>query len=238
MDMNSFEFLPWDSAFFGYRVARVVINNDDPYDYEQTLRILDQEQARLTYILVSPEALRLNSMIKESGGLLVDKKVTFCKTSASHSGFRNEIMEYSGTGDEKELSELALQAGLYSRFRIDCNFRNGEYERLYRKWLENSLNGKVAFSVIIARTEERISGLITLGARGNFADIGLLAVDRSYVGMGIGTELVYYADNEANAKGFSNIKVVTQLDNERACSLYEKCGFSVESLLNIYHMWL
>ena len=122
--MNSFEFLPWDSAFFGYRVARVVINNDDPYNYEQTLRILDQEQARLTYILVSPEALRLNSMIKESGGLLVDKKVTFCKTCASHSGFRNEIMEYSGTGDEKELSELALQAGLYSRFRIDCNFRN------------------------------------------------------------------------------------------------------------------
>lgn len=236
--MNLFEFLPWDSAFFGYKVARVVINSEDPEYYNQTLRKLNEEQVRLTYIIVSPQANHINFLIKESGGLLVDKKITFCKTTASHSGFRNEIMEYVGNGEEKELSELALQAGLYSRFKIDSNFRNEEFEHLYKKWLENSLNGKVAYKVIISRTKEHISGLITLGAKSDFADIGLLAVGRAYAGMGIGTELVYYADNEAYADKHSQIKVVTQLDNERACILYKKCGFSVESLVHIYHLWL
>lgn len=236
--MNSFEYLPWDSAFFGFNVARVVINSEDPDNYRQTLKILNEQHVRLAYILVVPDNNYMNTMVIESGGQLVDKKITFCKTSASHKGFRNDIMEYSGNGEDKELSELALQAGLYSRFRIDGNFRDGEYERLYKKWLENSLNGKVANKVIIARTQEHISGLITLGSSGNHADIGLLAVNRSYAGMGIGTELVYYADNEAHAEKFSKIKVVTQLDNERACVLYKKCGFAIESLINIYHLWL
>jgi dTDP-4-amino-4,6-dideoxy-D-galactose acyltransferase len=236
--MNSFEFLHWDSDFFGYRVAKVTINEKDPDNYKRTLSILHNEHIRLTYILLSPEASDLNDVIIESGGQLVDKKVTFCKSSTSHSGFRNEILEYSGNGEKKELYELALQAGLFSRFRIDNNFKNGEYERLYKKWLDNSLNGNVASKVIIARTKEHITGLITLGVKGTIADIGLLAVDRTYTGMGIGSELVYYADNEAYAGGYNKIKVVTQLDNERACALYKRCGFDVESLINIYHLWL
>lgn len=236
--MNSFEYLTWDSAFFGYKVVRVVINSEDPGSYKQTLKRLEEEHVRLTYIFVSPEDTRMNTMIKESGGKLVDKKITFCKTSTRHSEFRNEILEYTGNGKEKELSELALQAGKYSRFQIDPNFKDNEYERLYRKWLENSLNGSIAFKIIIAKTKEHISGLITLGDKSDFADIGLLAVDKAYNGMGIGKELVYYADNEVYLENFKKIKVVTQLDNERACILYKKCGFNIESITNIYHMWL
>ncbi len=236
--MNSFEFLTWDTAFFGYKVARVAINSESLEDYRQTLRRIKEEQVRLAYIFVSPQLDKMNKTIVESGGLLVDKKVIFCKQSASHSGFRNSVKEYQWNGEENELTELALQAGMFSRFKIDRNFRKGEYERLYKRWLANSLNGQIAFKVIVAQTKGKLSGLITLGAKDDFADIGLLAVDRAYSGLGIGTDLVSYADNEAYIKHFSEIKVVTQSDNERACSLYIKCGFTVESQTNVYHLWL
>ena len=33
------------------------------------------------------------------------------------------------------------------------------------------------------------------------------------------------------------VKVVTQLDNRKACRLYEKCGYTHAELLHVYHFW-
>jgi dTDP-4-amino-4,6-dideoxy-D-galactose acyltransferase len=237
MPVNSFTNLPWDTEFFGYRIARVTPESDERSAFDRILETINSEQVRLTYFFVSPDAPDLNRMITDSGGLLVDQKLTFSKRPGKHAGYANEITEYQGRGEEKELLELALHAGTYSRFRLDVNFKNGEFARLYQRWLQESLNGTIAFKVLVSRVQGKISGLLTLGVKDDYADIGLLSVDKECSGMGIGTDLVSYADNLACLKQYDKIKVVTQKQNERACRLYRKCGFEVESEVNIYHLW-
>jgi dTDP-4-amino-4,6-dideoxy-D-galactose acyltransferase len=34
------------------------------------------------------------------------------------------------------------------------------------------------------------------------------------------------------------LEVPTQLDNIQACRFYEKCGFQIKEIKNIYHFWL
>jgi len=235
--MNSFTLLPWDTSFFGFKVARVLLEDAGRAEFEHIIQRIKEEHIRLTYFFVLSDTDNLNGMVNDAGGLLVDEKITFSKIPGFHTGISNIVVEYRGTGEESELVDLALQAGLYSRFRLDDNFRNGEYERLYKSWLENSITGKIAFNVLIATVQDKIAGLLTLGAKGDHAEIGLLSVDEKYRGKGIGKDLVYYADNIAFMKQYGKIKVATQMQNEGACILYGKCGFEIESKISIYHLW-
>jgi len=237
MSADSFALLPWDTEFFGYRIARVTLGSEDRTAFDRILGDLNSERVRLTYFFVPPSDADLNRMITGSGGLLVDQKLTFSKRPEIHTGYANEVIEYCGRGEEKELLELALHAGIYSRFNRDRNFKNGEFARLYQRWLQESLNGNIAFTVLVSMVRDKIAGLLTLGVKDDYADIGLLSVDKECSGMGIGTDLVRYADNLACVKQYDKIKVVTQKQNERACRLYRKCGFEVENEVNIYHLW-
>jgi len=41
----------------------------------------------------------------------------------------------------------------------------------------------------------------------------------------------------AKYHNFSTLKDVMQGANQQACLLYEKCGFLIDSRINIYHYW-
>ena len=128
-------------------------------------------------------------------------------------------------------------SGEFSRFRLDRRFISNEYERLYVEWLRKSLNKTIAFKTFVAREKTEIAGLITLGKKKECADIGLVAVDEKYRGRGIGRDLIRFADNAAFTMGFKQIQVVTQKKNWGACRLYEKCGFKMNNVINVYHYW-
>jgi dTDP-4-amino-4,6-dideoxy-D-galactose acyltransferase len=132
---------------------------------------------------------------------------------------------------------LVLQAGLFSRFRLDINFSDKEYEKLYIEWLTKSINKTLAIKTFVVKNGSEIIGITTLGERSKFADIGLVAVDKNFRGRGIAYDLIHSADNTACGLGYDEIKVVTQLQNKGACRLYEKCNFQIESITNVYHYW-
>ena len=56
-------------------------------------------------------------------------------------------------------------------------------------------------------------------------DIGILEKDRD---KGMGTEFMKYIINFAKDNGFSEIFLVTDYNNPRACHVYEKVGFTNE----------
>lgn len=235
--MNTLTPLKWDSKFFGYPVALVEFNQSNQTGLGNLLEEIDAKGFRLTYLFVPPSETELNKSIIEIGGNLVDQKVIFYKTPQAHYEFSNNIFEYVGEEINEELVELALEAGRYSRFRIDSNFINNEFERLYTQWLINSINKTIAFKNIVAKSDNKIIGLVTIGRKENHAEIGLVSVDGNFRGKGIGTDLVYFADGIAYNMKFSEIKVITQLQNLTACRLYEKCKFQIESITNVYHLW-
>ena len=237
MTANTIERLEWDSQFFGYSVAKVGLD-DKGYDkVDVVFRQLASDNIRLTYFFIPMSETKLNNYISERGGKLVDQKTIFFKKTEGQKNFCNNIIEYQGTEINDRLIALGLQAGLFSRFRLDINFTKNEYKRLYIEWLTKSLNKTLAINTFIAKNGPEIIGITTLGKRSGFADIGLVAVDEKFRGKGIASDLIHFAENTAFNLGFNEIKVATQLHNKGACRLYEKTNFQIESITNIYHYW-
>ena len=101
--------------------------------------------------------------------------------------------------------------------------------------------GELADAVLVAGRGTDLddpAGLITVSLAGGEGSIGLIAVDRistwtrgrMKLDPGCGTRWLLGRDART-------VKVVTQLDNRKACSLYEKCGYAHAELLHVYHFW-
>lgn len=236
MNKNTIEPLAWDSQFFGYPVARIALDQHGGEELDNLFKQL-ATNFRLTYFFIAPGEKEMNEHIIKKGGVLVDQKTVFLKPTEKHSGFSNEITEFQGTEINARLKELALQAGICSRFRMDKNFIKDEYERLYIEWISRSVKKEIACKTLVAAKGSDIIGITTLADEKNCAHIGLVAVAEAFRGQGIGRDLIYSADTIASVMGFKEINVVSQLQNKGACKLYEKCGFHVESITNIYHYW-
>jgi dTDP-4-amino-4,6-dideoxy-D-galactose acyltransferase len=237
MEINSIVPLDWDSQFFGYPVAKISFGKDGADKLENVFQQINSENIRLTYLFVNPDDREINRFIEGKGCLLADQKVVFAKTTEKHFNFKNKIIEFQETEINEKILSLALISGIWSRFRIDKNFVNNEFERLYTEWLSNSINKTIALKTLVAIQETDFVGITTLGEKSDYADIGLVAVDENHRGQGIGYDLIHTADNTAFNLGYEKIKVVTQLKNNEACNLYKKCNFHVESITNIYHYW-
>jgi dTDP-4-amino-4,6-dideoxy-D-galactose acyltransferase len=109
---------------------------------------------------------------------------------------------------------------------------------MYKKWIENSVNKTIANKVLVVKRGQNLAGMITLGEKNGRGDIGLLAVAPEYRGQNIGTALVRAAQKDFIDAGFQFSQVVTQMANEPARLLYEKCGYSIEKIEHFYHFWL
>ena len=237
MKKNTIELLAWDSQFFGYPVAKIVFNQKGIDDLDALFNQLHSQKIRLTYFIVSPDEKETNERILKKGGISVDQKTVFMKATEKHSDFSNTIVDFHGTEVNEKLIELTLQSGVFSRFRIDKKFEKREYERLYIEWITKSIKKEIAFKTLVALKDNDIIGITTLDDDKKYAHIGLVAVDETCRGQGIGSDLIHMADTIAFASGFKKIKVVTQLQNRSACKLYGKCGFHIESIANVYHYW-
>lgn len=241
---NNYAVLDWDSTFFGFTVARVLPQNLDFKQLDETLLTMRQENVTLAYWAASPTDEESVAAARRCNGFLADKKVTFVidadeMLQRDSSTISEAIVEeYADLYPTPELEALALQAGVYSRFRVDPRIPEGRFVDLYKLWINNSVNKKIADAVLIVRKEGKAVGMVTVGRKGDRADIGLIAVDDSMRGKGLGLTLVRAAQEWALNKGFTSAQVVTQGENISACRFYEKCGYRVDKVENIYHFWI
>lgn len=240
--MTMHEMLDWDSGFFGFKVARILPERLQAAELQAVLAELERADVTLAYWACHPDDQGSQQAALLSGGFLADRKVTYCIDAET---MRERAVAATGSPVERyldevttpELEELALQAGIYSRFRVDPRMPRDKFEGLYRLWIRNSVNGRIADQVLVARETGKIVGMVTVGRKGERADIGLVAVDASMRGRNLGGALVQSAQQWALENGFKIAQVVTQGENLAACRLYEKWGYQVDSVRNIYHFW-
>lgn len=225
--------LNWDSDFFGIRIAKATVTSKD--DISALARM--ERKLRGVYDLIYVFS-DIDEEIPFNGSFLVDKKAVFSMSVTQHWDTDSAIEKWESERVSEELVSLALTSGEYSRFRIDSLLPVGSFERLYTRWIEQSVNKSIATEVFCYMLDNTPRGLLTLNRADDHSTIGLVAVDMDYQNKGIGTALVRYAISfvyEHNGKGLS---VTTQLDNMPACLLYSKCGFTLESITKIWHWWL
>jgi len=222
--------LDWDTNFFGYDIGKYTITRNSSFDIKDLKDSFSH--FKLIYIFSDYE------LQPKKGLNLVDVKVLFSKV-CEFNKYEDEIIEFnSNIHNYDQLLNLTYLSGSYSRFRLDTNFENDEFRKLYKEWLDKSIDNIIADKVFIKKNQNKLNGFITLNINNlNTANIGLIAVDPNYQGKNIGSNLINACENYSLKNGCKNIEVSTQKNNKGAMKLYIKNGFQIKNIKYIYHLW-
>lgn len=240
--MAPFQILDWDTAFFGMKVARILPSRLAAEELERVLARMRSEGVALAYWASDPQDEVSQQAAQACQGLLADKKTTFAMELGPDHGPAEEtgwvVEEFTDDVPNSELESLAIEAGIQSRFRLDPRIPDGKCADLYRQWIRNSTNRRLADAVLVVRQTGRIVGMVTVAEKHGAGDIGLIAAAAAMRGKKLGMALVRAAQAWARNRGLKRAQVVTQGANAAACRLYEKCGYRVTKTENLYHFWI
>lgn len=212
--------LKWDTDFFGFKIGEV--------QGHPNLQEAKEQGYKLIYVK-SKEAIQLDAF--------KDHKIIFKKELKHLQQTSSQVKSILGSKLTPDLLELALTAGHQSRFKLDKNFKNNEFEKLYTEWLRKSLSGELADDVLGYFEDSKCLGFITVKIIESEATIGLMVISPDSQGKGLGGILTTAAENNAISKGAKTAYVSTQFSNDGACRFYMKNGYSKYNEELTYHLW-
>jgi dTDP-4-amino-4,6-dideoxy-D-galactose acyltransferase len=252
--------LPWDTEFFGFSIARVngdTLVDDQVADIQEWCRA---EGVRCLYFLArsgDPATIRA---VASHGFSLVDLRLTL-ERDASHSSSLSAVgltspgiaPSLTGAGgaptsspirpvcpaDMAALQAIAQSAHRDTRFFSDPHFPRPLATAFYSTWIKLECQGRAQRVFVATGDEDEALGYISchLDASGAVGQIGLMAVNRTAQGRGLGKVLVQAALAWFADQGVNQVSVVTQGGNIPAQRLYQSCGFRSASLRLWFHKW-
>lgn len=222
----------WDTENFGIKVGNLSFEGEITAEKLCKIREIAQKD---DYDLLYIKGGKIPAGFLDNNLLLADQKVVYSKC----------IMEQSEACDavsvlhhplSEDLLSLAYESGKYSRYRLDSQLPLHIFPTLYRLWMSRSLSGEIADNVLAIQDGKKNIAMLTYKYSDGVYDIGLVAVSPDYAGKGVGSKLMksFFAMLEPG----SEVNVATQKQNSVACHYYEKNGFTVKSITNIYHLWV
>lgn len=220
--------LDWDSSFFNKKIGLLDLSND--FQYSEI-----QNDYDLIYVISKEEIAVAIPNFKLS---YLENKIVFSKKTVENreSTDANIFLELTDS-HKKEIYALAFESGKYSRFKLDPNFSPTEFENLYKKWVDNSYAKEFADGVLIYKEQNSILGFVTYKVWDGYAAIGLIAVCPKHQGKGIGKKLIQSVENELANIGVDELRIPTQLQNEKACLFYVKMGYEIIENNILKHYW-
>ncbi|MCA9903069.1 MAG: GNAT family N-acetyltransferase [Anaerolineae bacterium] len=234
------EFLPWDSEFFGVRIARVREHRLTTHTVQHIIDWCAQAQINCLYFLANPDDPDTVMLAQEHHFQLVDMRVTLGLSQidrAQPSAPPSAHIRSATTADVEALKAIARVSHLDSRFFFDSHFDHERSATLYAVWIEKSCQD-YADAVLVYDDGGDIAGYITCDLdTNNSGNIGLVGVAAAWQGKGIGSALVGASIDWLLKAGADHIRVVTQGRNVRAQRLYQRHGFVTETLQLWYHRW-
>jgi dTDP-4-amino-4,6-dideoxy-D-galactose acyltransferase len=246
--------LPWDSNHFGFPVAKITSPHLGDAALAKVLTEARGRQFRLVYWLTSSSRSVSSSLLLN--GILADRRAIFqldlppsssngnrdvLPASEKAPGARWHIGKFPPIPPTRDLLDLAVSAGSYSRFASDPRIPKIKFVQLYERWMHASTLGEMADQVLVAYEIDPLSdclGMITFSVTEGSARIGLIAVRENARGMGIGAALIAAAHREMADRGVRLATVFTQCANVPACRLYERMGYRLAEVQSFYHFWI
>lgn len=237
--MLNYKKLQWDSDFFEFGVSS--ISNLDPnLNWHEVEPKLFEDDVKLAYLFFNSKPdLRLFSL-SHWRCIEVDEKRTFLKNDLIFGDIGSKYSIEQPSIDyplREQLYSLAYLSGKYSRFKIDPMFPMGKFESMYRIWVDNAIEGLNRQALLCIRHRSDVLGFVTVTVNNSSSRIGLIAVNNFWQGKGLGSLLMYAAENYAVTRGAVDLIVVTQARNTKAAALYQKAGYELVSSEFVYHLW-
>ncbi len=242
---GSCELLPWDTEFFGIRLARVCGNR---LTTEQAAQIDDWSRSnriRGLYFLARADDPATIQTAEQHGFGLADIRVTF-----EHAMMAMRVPVHIAPPDgasirpvqPDDLPGLQAMAGMVhrdTRFFADAHFPRQRAEELYSTWITLETQGRAQRVFVAAMPDNHPCGYVSchLDLGHQKGQIGLVGVAPEVRGKGIGKYLVLAAIEWFREQGVREVAVVTQGRNRAAQRLYQQCGFLSQNLELWYHKW-
>ncbi len=233
--------LPWDTEFFGFRVARVngeILTETQAEDIEDWCQA---ERIRCLYFLGRSDCAETIRTADRNGFSLTDLRLTLeCKVEQA------SRLPPPGSGvirpacllDVPALQTIARTEHRDTRFFSDPHFPQPLAEALYSTWIRLECEGR-AQMVFVAAPQNQPLGYISchLDSARRAGQIGLIAMSHVAQGRGFGRALVQAALSWFAEQRAERVSVVTQGRNTPAQRLYQRCGFLSASMQLWFHKW-
>ena len=228
--------LDWDSAFFGFRIARLRQSELTPPILSDVFHWCDREDVRCLYFLVSADSSKTIELAEAGGFRMADVRMTLALELTADVGSTTSVRAFMES-DLPCLRAIAAHSHRDSRFYNDPGFPEKRCDELYQTWIERSCHG-YADRVLVAEHDLRAAGYVSchLDSQG-LGNIGLLAVADWSRGLGLGGQLIAGALLFFAQSGCRRVTVVTQGRNYPAQRLYHKSGFRSATVEFWYHRW-
>jgi ribosomal protein S18 acetylase RimI-like enzyme len=222
--------LPWDSDFFGMEIGSVSVTKKARF----VLDSFKAESANFDLVYVFSDSV-VNELDAHSW---IEEKVIYQKKVVSNSYLIENIAEFDASTDSLEqLKNLVYLSGKHSRFNVDSKFPDHEFKKLYKAWMNKSLEA-YEIKVFVKKENDQLAGFITLEIAGDgVVKIGLIAVNEDFQRRGIAKELVCFSENYLFEHGYTDLHVTTQSHNQSAVNFYRSRNFEKLSGTHIYHFW-
>jgi dTDP-4-amino-4,6-dideoxy-D-galactose acyltransferase len=244
-NLDPCEILEWDTAFFGFRVARV---RGDVLTQERVRQIdawCQQTGVCCLYFLSRADDINTTRLAEDNGFRFVDIRMTLgYGISDAIRGVKSQTascaaaVRHARPEDICSLQSIARESYHDTRFYFDANFAKHLCESLYETWIKLSCEG-YADEVLVAELDGVPIGYISchLDEESRTGRIGLVGVSGQARGRGVGQMLVFSASEWFSAQGAQEVLVVTQGRNCAAQRLYQRCNFLIQTVQLWYHKW-
>jgi dTDP-4-amino-4,6-dideoxy-D-galactose acyltransferase len=234
------QYLEWDSAFFGYKIARVSGGRWDQEGIASALDWCATHAIDCLYFLADADDTLSTALAEENRFHLVDVRITFELRSfdvlPDITTLRRDI-RLCAPDDISALRAIAKHSHRASRFYYDPHFSKALCDLLYETWIEQSCMDD-AHTVLVAEDEGQPIGYTSCYFdKQHSGHIGLVGVAAAARGRGIGLALLVESLRWLAAHGAHRASVVTQVRNIQAQRLYQRCGFLTRSVQLWYHRW-
>lgn len=235
---QSCQLLPWDSQFFGCRIARLHADRLTAHTRDGVLAWCHDHLIDCLYFLADGHHRPTQQLAVAAGFQHVGVRLTLQREAAE----REDAAIPQGirpcrAADVPALAKMARRVYTNTRFYADARFDRARCARLYETWLVKSCRG-LADAVFVAESNAGPAGYITCRRLSREAgEIGLLGVRPEAQGQGLGRQLLAAALVWGMRSGLKSMRVVTQGDNEAAVRMYRRAGFETTGVHAWYHYW-
>lgn len=242
MTSLSIEYLSWDSAHYGYRIARAKSSQVNSSACQNLMTECQNGDIDCLYFLADASDQDTIAALQDSGLEFVDIRLTLAANykvlpgESQLDGIRFRL------GDRHDLAQLLPIAGVsfgQSRFYVDRRFGHDRATRMFQIWLQKSFTNASGTAVVVAEQDGAPVGFVTchLHKPPGEGNIGLVGVAESARGLGCAGGMIQYAARWFVGQGVDRLNVVTQGRNVAAQRLYQRKGFVTRSVELWFHKW-
>jgi len=184
------ETLQWDSGLFDKRVGKVVVDRGDAFDPDEFLALARIGDYDLIYIIKHNTLLSWSSTSGAEIELMdihmtMEKKLDRSSFAGEAYDFRHELT----AGELKESYDVAERTSIVSRFCEERLVGPGITAVMYRKWVDNALNGIHSDGMFLVKVEGVVRGIHLIKTVDGCGYFTLTGVDPSCKRAGLGSVL-------------------------------------------------